>query len=33
MDLTVDVETPTGEVLELDDPNLMSVLSKRMGMF
>src|SRR6202048_3416086 len=30
MDLSVDVETPTGEVLEVDDPNLMSVLSKRM---
>jgi uncharacterized protein YcbX len=30
-DLTIDVETPTGEVLEVDDPNLMSVLCKRMG--
>jgi uncharacterized protein len=30
-DLAVDVATPTGEVLAVDDPNLMSLLAKRMG--
>jgi MOSC domain-containing protein len=30
-DLTVDVETPSGEVLEVNDPALISLLAKRMG--
>jgi uncharacterized protein YcbX len=31
MDFAVDVETPTGEVLAVDDPKLMSLLAKRIG--
>jgi uncharacterized protein YcbX len=30
-DLAVDVETPSGQVLGVDDPALMSLLAKRMG--
>jgi len=35
MDLSVDVETPTGEVLEVDDPNLRACSRSgwKMGMF
>jgi uncharacterized protein YcbX len=31
VDLAVDVETPSGQVLKVDDPTLMSLLAKRMG--